>query len=325
MALRDSYSAADGAGPRARQLVSQVLDTSSGHTHDGVDAALVAQHTKGRIYYVDTSNGDDDNDGLLPTEAFKTSQTAIDACTDNYGDRIIRLPGTESVSEAVDFNKKGIIYQAVDTGYNRFGQGERFCIYGTHTDGPAAVISAPCRIEGIGFCGSETAGASLEIDGSTGAFGGGNFWEIINCRFSHWGIAKAYALLIEAGSDGIVQGCMFDGYLTGYTTAAIGLDDSGSNGVLAVRILDNEFINIGSGKYCIQMVDSAVHFRMSRIMRNVNLGTAKFINFNSADDDGWTLIADNYTGGTTDTGSYNASVDTLQSAGWQISNNHYDE
>ena len=286
---------------------------------------LSGQLGKGSTYYVDYANGDDDNNGERPTQAFKSSQAAIDACTDNYGDVIVRLPGTETVTTAVLFNKKGITYRALDTGYNDIGGGERFVIYATHTDGPAATISAPCRIEGIGFCGSEAAGASLEIDGSTGGFAGGNFWQVTNCRFSHWGIAKAYCVLISGGSDGIIENCMFDGYLTGYTTAAIGLDDSGANGVLAVRILGNEFVNIGSGKYCIQMVDSAVHFRMSRIMGNVNLGNAKFINFNSADDDGFTLIADNYTGGATDTGSYNTAVTTLQAAGWQLANNHYDE
>jgi len=287
-------------------------------------AVLSGQLGKGKTYYVDYANGDDDNNGQRPTKAFKSSQAAIDACTDNYGDVIIRLPGTETVTTAVLFNKKGIVYKALDVGYG-FGKGERFVIYGSHTDGPAATISAPCRIEGIGFCGSQAAGASLEIDGSTGGFSGGNFYELSNCRFSHWGIAKAYCLLIEAGSDGLIEDCMFDGYLTGYTTAAIGLDDSGANGCLAVRIINNEFVNIGSGKYCIQLVDSDVHLRMSRIEGNRNLGTAKFINFNSADDDGYTLICDNYTGGATNTGSYSTTVGALQSSGWQFANNHYDE
>ena len=286
-------------------------------------AKLSGQLGKGSTFYVDYTNGDDDNNGERPQTAFKSSQAAIDACTDNYGDVIIRLPGTETVTTSVLFNKKGIVYKALDVGYG-FGKGERFVIYGTHTDGPAATISAPCRIEGIGFCGSQAAGASLLVDGSTGGFSGGNFWELSNCRFSHWGIAKAYCLLNQGGSDGLIEKCMFDGY-TGYTTAAIGLDDSGANGVLALRIIDNEFVNIGAGKYCIQLVDSAVHFRMSRIQGNVNVGSAKFANFNGATGDGFTIVCDNYTGAATDTGSYNTAVATLQAAGFQFSNNHYDE
>ena len=99
-----------------KRALANLFSIVSGHDHDGTNSKLL-MGGKGRTFYVDYANGDDDNDGLIPTEAFKSSQAAIDACTHNYGDRIIRLPGTETVTEAVDFNVKGLIYRAVDIGY----------------------------------------------------------------------------------------------------------------------------------------------------------------------------------------------------------------
>lgn len=285
----------------------------------------------GRVFYVDPSSsvgytvGAVGNDGLRPDASFLTLQAAIDACDNWRGDKIICKAGTQTVTTSVLFNKQGITVEAEGAGLPLESKGERFVLYGSHTDGPAATISAPCSIRGLGFCGSETAGASVEVDGSTGGFDGGNFYELLGCRFSHWGIAKAFCLLIQGGSDGIIDHCMFDGYDTGYTTAGIGVDDSGSNGVLALRITNNLFLNIGSGKYCIAMVDSSVHFRLSLIAHNYNIGSAKLINFNSCTGDGYTMIADNYTGAATDTSSYNAAVSDLQTAGFQFANNHYEE
>jgi hypothetical protein len=281
----------------------------------------------GRLFLVDPSNTVGYTSSTVQYDGvFNALQAAIDSCDNWRGDKIICKAGTQTVTSTVEFNKKGIIVEAEGMGGVTHGAlGERFVIYGSHTDAPAATISAPCSIRGMGFCGSETAGASVEIDGSSGGFDGGNFWELRNCRFTHWGIAKAYALLVLATGDGIVDGCMFDGYASGYTTAGIGLDDSGDQGVLALRIVNNEFVNIGASKYCIAALDSSVHLRMSLIAHNFNVGSAKFMNFNSMTGDGYTMIADNYTGAATDTGSYNTAVSTLQTAGFQFANNHYEE
>ena len=284
----------------------------------------------GRIFYVDEDStgfqtGSDSYGGLEPDDSFATLSKAISACDDWRGDLIICKAATQTVTSAVDFNVKGLTVMSESMGMAPGEKGERFCIYGSHTDGPAATISAPCRIIGMGFCGSEAAGASLEIDGTSGAFDGGNFYHVSGCRFSHWGIAKAYCVLINAGSAGVIEDCMFDGYMTGYTTAAIGLDDVGSNGVLSVVIRNNRFVNVGSGKYCIAAVDSSIHWRFSLVDHNYNVGNAKFINFNeSLDSFGSTLICDNYTGGATDTGVYNEAVSNIQGDGFQFSNNHYD-
>ena len=145
----------------------------------------------GRIFYVDEDStgamtGSDSYGGLSPDDSFGTLQAAIDACTNDYGDLIICKAATQTVTEAVAFNKKGITVMAEPIGYPDIAKGERFMIYGSHTDGPAGIITAPCKIIGMGFCGSEAAGGSLEINGTTGGFGGGNFVQLYNVRFSHW-------------------------------------------------------------------------------------------------------------------------------------------
>lgn len=275
----------------------------------------------GQIYYVDPANGDDDNAGTSKDEALATMDAAIGKCSDWNGDLIVRLPGTETVTAPVEFDVKGVT--VITTALlNPYANGEKFMTYGSHTDGPAATILQPTRMFGLGFCGSQAAGASLEFDCDEEGSWPGGFSQVENCRFSHWGIAKAYAVLIKGTGDNMIRGCMFDGYLAGYTQAAIGLQDSGDMGVWALRILENEFINIGSGKYCLQLA-SGCHFVRGIVKGNINVGSAKFFNANS--QNGSAVFCDNYTGGATDTDSYNDSVDNLQTAGYKFMNNHYSE
>ena len=281
----------------------------------------------GKIFYVDEDStgagtGSDSFDGLSPERSKKTLQAAIDATVSNRGDLIICKAATQTVTAEVAFNKNGITVMAEPTGYNSLASGERFVIYGSHTDNPAARITAPCTIIGLGFCGSQTAGASLEIDcDEQGSWPGG--WNaLINVRFSHWGIAKAYALLIKGGADTLIKDCYFDGLWTGYTTAAIGLQDSGDQGCWNYVIDGNSFYNIGSGKYCIGLA-SSTNFRQGIVRNNYNVGSAKFFNANSCTGDA--VFVCNYMGGATDTGSYNTTIDTLQTAGFDFAGNYYSE
>jgi len=214
-----------------RKGVSSVLDLKDG-------ANVVNQHlgADGRLFYVDVSSsigytvGNDAQSGLKPSESFATLQAAIDACEDWRGDVILCKAGTQTLTEEVTFDCKGITVIAEGCGLPARSAGERFMLYGSHTDAPAAIISAPCKIIGMGFCGSETAGGSLEINGTTGGFDGGNLVSLINCRFSHWGIAKAYAIILQGTGDVEIGHCYIDGYTAGYTTAAIECQLAGSSG-----------------------------------------------------------------------------------------------
>jgi len=292
---------------------------------DGKFARSSLVGVDGRIFYVDedttgAGSGSDASSGLEADESFATLQAAIDACTNDYGDLIICKAATQTVTEAVTFDKKGITVMAEGIGYPDIAKGERFMIYGSHTDGPAAIITAPCKIIGMGFCGSEAAGGSLEINGTTGGFGGGNFVELYNVRFSHWGIAKAYALILQGTGDVVVDSCYFDGYTAGYTTAAISLQLAGASGTWATHIVNNRFNNVTT--YAMKMETGAVPVR-GLVEHNFMVGAGKF--FDDNDVDGSFVFYDNYLITATDTSSYGDSVDNLQTAGYNFVNNHYPE
>jgi len=283
----------------------------------------------GRIFWVDPSSGIgladpagiDSNDGLTPSTAKKTLQAAVDLCEDWRGDLIICKAGTESVSATVTLDVKGLTVMSEHMGGNRPYLGERFVIYGSHTDAPAVTISAPCSIIGMGFTGSETAGASVEVDGSLGGFDSGDFYEIRGCHFTHWGIGKAFALILDSGGSGKITGCTFDGLTAGYTTAAIGV----YTGVVACEISHNTFTNIGSAKYCIDIAADA-NFYISRVEHNyVQSAGTLFIAFNSATSNSSTLICDNFVGTATNATTYDDTVSNLKTAGWLFSGNHYSE
>ena len=276
----------------------------------------------GETYYVDPRNGNDEFTGFSAAEAKATSQAAIDLCVDRQMDRIIRMSGTETLATAILFNKSGVIYEAEDSGYARFPGGERFVAYGAHTDGPAAIITQPTRLVGVGFCGSQTAGASVEIDCEDAGGFPGAWNELINVRFTHWGIAKAYALLCKGGAETQVMNCQFDGLWTGYSQAAIGLEDSAAQGCWNYVFGGNRFYFIGAGKYCIQLA-SGCHFRQGLVQGNVNIGSAKF--FNAASQLGDSVFMQNFTGGATDLGSYNEAVTDLQGDGFKFAGNFYSE
>ena len=48
---------------------------------------------RGKIFYVDATNGSTSNTGLTPTEALTTIDAAINKCTADRGDLIYLLPG----------------------------------------------------------------------------------------------------------------------------------------------------------------------------------------------------------------------------------------
>jgi len=299
-----------------------VFDTLVANSVEGILAGY-ASNPLATHYYVDDQNGSDSNSGLSPNEAKLTLQAAIDLCTDWKGDIIHVTRGTQTVTTSVLFNKKGIMVIADQLG-NPYAMGESHVIYGSHTDGPAATILQPCALIGLGFCGSQAAGPSLLIDCDEEGSWSGGFSLVKACRFSHWGIAKAYAVQVKGTGDNQIEDCMFDGLWTGYTGAAIYAQDSGAMGVWNLGVERNRFFNIGSGKYCIE-IKSSSHLRQCILKDNLNIGPvatrAKFFKSNSNSGDG--LIAGNYTGLATDTGSYDRTVAQLETQGFAVSNNHY--
>ena len=303
-----------------RKGVAELSDLADGNSVKGGQGIL------GRTFYVDPSSsvgsgiGNDANSGLSPDDAFLTLQAAINACDNWRGDRIICAAGNQTVTTAVLFNKKGITVMAEDMGLPPDAAGERFMIYGSHTDGPAAIISYPCKIIGMGFCGSETAGGSLEIDGTTGGFDGGNFVHLLNCRFSHWGIAKAYACILQGTGDVRIENCYFDGYTAGWTTAAIECQLATASGTWTTDIIGCKFMNPTT--YALKMKTSSVPVR-GIVEGNRLIGSGKF--FDDNDVAGSWCFYGNYLPTATDTGSYADTVSNLKTAGYDFAGNNYSE
>ena len=296
---------------------------------DGIPVGGYPVGADGRVFWVDPSSSvgksavvghDTANDGLSPSAALLTLQAAINKCDDWRGDLIICKAGTQTVTTPVLFNKKGITVKAESMGGPRMAMGERFVIYGSHTDGPAAIVSAPCSIIGMGFCGSEAAGGSLEINGTTGGFDGGSFVSLEYCRFSHWGIAKAYALILQGTGDVTLDSCYIDGYTAGYTTAAIECQLATASGTWATNIKNCLFMNPTT--YALKMATSSVPVR-GYVENNKVVGSGKF--FDDNDVDGSWCFYGNWLPIATDTGSYADTIDNLQTAGYDFADNHYAE
>jgi len=284
----------------------------------------------GKHFYVDPTNGSDGNSGKTPQKAKATLAAALALCVAYRGDVIHRMKGTETVTSAVSIDCHGVTIIA-DQIFNPMGNGEAFTTYGSHTDGPAAILKAPAILVGIGFVGSQAAGPSLLIDcEEAGGYEGGFNW-IFQCRFSQWGIAKAYAIKAIGGAVNLIEACTFDGLFAGFTTAAISLhNDTGGLAPYDTWLKDNIFTAIGSGKYCIEFatgsVPNGVLISGNKNTRNVLEAAsqqAKFLNTNAVTGSGH--IFDNYPGFATDTASYDRTVAQMQTQGFLFSNNHYSE
>lgn len=280
----------------------------------------------GDHYYVDPTNGAAGNSGTHPSAAKATLAQALALCTAYKGDVIHVAKGTQTVTEPVEIDKYGVVILA-DQIVNPYANGEYHTIYGSHTDGPAAIIKAPAIIAGMGFVGSQVAGPSLLSDcEEQGGYEGGAAW-LYQCRFSQWGIAKAYAFQQIGGNLNILEDCIFEGLFAGWATAPVSLqNDTGGFAPYETIIRRCKFFASGNGIYCIEFASGSVPNQVL-IEENVNICgpsmASKFLNTNGVTGTG--SIIGNYTGGATDTGSYDVAVSTLQTNGFNVANNHYEE
>ncbi len=274
--------------------------------------------------------GNDGRDGLSVETAFLTLQGAIDKCVDDVGDRIIVLRGTHDVTAAgpVLFNKKGIIVQTCDIGYNSWSRGERFNV--NHDSGVAAIISQPCRIMGLGFQGGSATKASVQFANGSGFTG--NWIHLYQCRFTNWNNAK-YG--VSGGQDGAgndyctLEKCDFDGSINGVTGGA-NTFDSGVHftqghymKILGCRFRGCSYAITHAG----QAPNSAPeHWNQEfEYSHNKVLDGLKFLD---AGDTGVMttqkgLLADNWFGTAKDAATNSATIATLTGIGCFLSGNHY--
>ena len=271
----------------------------------------------GNVYFVDPGSGSDGNDGRSKSSAFASTQKGIDACVSGRGDVVIRMRGGESVTSTVTFDCSGITVIADVSGINPLMNGEYYSIYSTTlTADPVATVSAPCTIIGLGFAGADAGatfydGAAMLIGGTADANPVGV--RIAGCRFPKWNLDNRIGIAVEGSSDILIEDCCFEG---------VGADfDSGiyvQGATQNITIRNNYFRDCtygivfgafaGGGPHC---VIHSNFFEDSKCLSAASAATG--------------LVADNWLEGATDTGSYNDTVNNLNTHGLVFSDQHYAE
>lgn len=267
----------------------------------------ILKNPKGRVFVVD------------PADLTNYSlQDAIDDCVAANGDVILNLPGGQSVDETVAFNKSGITVMAVSRGLSPYVSGEFFAIYAgaNFVDGPAATITEPCTIIGMGFASRDTgalfwSGAACLIGGDADATPFGVHMK--GCRFPKWGLDNRIGLAIEGSSDCLIEECSFEGVGSAFDS---GIYVQGATQNLVIRrnhfrdctyaVLFGAFA--GGGPHI--MIGSNV-CEDSKLLSAASAATG--------------IVYDNWLETATDGGSYNDTVDNLNALGLQFADQHYAE
>ena len=234
------------------------------------------------------------------------------------GDGIVCVKGGQEVTETVTFDKSSITVVGVNWGGSPLAQGEYFAVYSaaSFTDGPAATVTQPCRIMNLGFASRDTGatfydGAAMLIGGLATALPFGV--HVVNCRFPKWGLDNRIGIAVEGTTDVLIEHCGFEG---------VGADfDSGiyvQGACQNITIRNNQFRDCtygivfgafaGGGPECI--IQSNV-FEGSKCLSAGNAATG--------------IVCDNWMMTATDTGSYNDTVNNLNTLGLQFSDQHYAE
>jgi hypothetical protein len=243
---------------------------------------------------------------------------AIAASVAGNGDVILLPRGGIEITSMIAQTKSGVRIIAVDDGMSPLARGEFNGIYAdaAFVDGPAMQITVPCSIEGLAFVSRDTdatfyGGAALLLGGNADA----NPWGVWlkNCRFPKWGLDNRIGVAIEGSSNCLIEDCDFEGVGADFDS---GIYVQGATQNLVIRrnhfrdctygILFGAFA--GGGPHCI-------------IQENV-CEDSKLLSATSAATG---LVCGNYLEGATDTGSYNDTVDNLNTLGLVFSGNHYAE
>jgi hypothetical protein len=285
----------------------------------------------GSVFWVDPVGGDDGNTGLEPTAAFATLQAAIDACTDDAHDVIVRMPGKESLTAAITFDKQGItvVSSSFAQNANQTEVGAYMYPDDTYTTGPAAIVTKPCTLIGLEIIGrntSHTKGDTCALNGSCLSFAGegggytGGFCHIKNCRFVDW-FGIPYGIVISGAGYITIEGCYFEHFDSGilFESSTSGLP--GANQVKGC-IFDNCATGIEHG---VSPVGSTVPLQ-TVYKENVFMNYTDAIDFNQGSSGVCdVLVAGNYFETATDGSTYDCTVDQANAIGALFSGNHYAE
>jgi hypothetical protein len=303
-----------------RKGVSKVEDLLDGAAALGLFTA--------NVFYLDPANytgNNNDNGPGTKEEPFDTTQAAIDACTDNLGDVIIRMRGYEEVTTPVLFNKAGISIIAHQYGTNR-RQAEDFAVHMTGTDGPAGIISKNCYVDGLVFAtnnvtkpgdgrannaGTNSA-AALYFLGEGGGFNGG-FSTFKSCRFPDWITGQVWGIEFGAGASNLIQRCKFEGL-----SAGIVFGGTSNNNPVDTEIEHCVFNDLTNGVELLPGTAQDIIIHANHFM-DVS-GYSVDTNGNGGNGmitDNWHEVANS--------SAYDLSIADMKTAGWNPVGNHYIE
>jgi hypothetical protein len=259
-----------------------------------------------------------------PTDGASALNTAIGKCVADRGDVVLVLPGSHNVTAPALFNKRGITVVSAELGMAEVGEKFTVSAHSSYTDGPVGVVSAPCRIVGLGFAGRSLEEESLLIDsGGAGGFSGG-FSSLEYCRFSAWFGAIDAGVRMKGGALNHLLGCSFDGLFGGFGTAAIIGENSGAIAPAFTRIQGCRFSGVGSGKHAVVHAAGSVPVGVNYLSNVMDAGFSgdigKFLDNNNVASTG--LIADNWLGGLANKG---AAFENLTNSDLKFADNHYEE
>ena len=258
------------------------------------------------------------------TTVLNDLQEAIDACVSSRGDRIVMARGYAEVTETILFNKTGITLMVQDFGGPRKSMTEYTAITAadTYTDGPVVTITHPCSIIGIGMVGRDTGtsfweGASCLMGGLATAAPYGAY--LYQCRFPRWGDVwgTRFGISVEGSSDCLIEECVFEGVGSDFG-AGIYLQGATAN----LEVAFNKFTDCDYAMVFGAITGSGpgpdLDFHGNRIIG----ADSKGINTNGQTGRG--LISGNFfnTDAAT-TGTFDASVATIEGKGWICSGNEY--
>jgi len=278
--------------------------------------------TSGETFFIDPVNGSDYKRGTDFYHPLSTLQAAIDRCEDKRGDQVICARGPYDITTPVLFNKTGITVKAAEFGGQRkvIGEYNALLSNAAYTDGPVALVSAACTIDGFGFVSRDVGatfydGAALLLRGSLAGTADANPFNvrITNCRFPKWGLDNRIGIGIDGSSDCMIDHCTFEGVSATFDSG-IYVQGATQN----IHIHRNVFRQCTYGTVFGSFAGGGPHCIISENWYE----DSKCLSASSAATG---LVCGNWLEGATDSGSYNGDVDTLNGYGLVFCDQHYAE
>lgn len=272
--------------------VSVVEDLANGYSALGL-----LMQAGGNWYYCDPTNGNANNDGLTPTTAVSSLDTAYGFCRDGYNDGVIFLGGATSYQPSAAMTWSKSFCHLIGATNSLPGMGQRARIVGTSGNDLSVLFTlsgSGCLISNIQFFdGKDSAadGACVLVSGSRN--------HLVNCFVAGMGDATASGPATRAGSYSL----KVSGSENTVTNCTVGLDTierTAANSELIVSGVRNRFIgcefrsnSTTAGKFLVKIDNSGGD------LRDTQFEDCLFFNYSSNWATGITDAFDMPSGGST--------------------------